>query len=61
MAQKACRKCKAIVEGNKCEICGSEDLVDSFKGKVAVLNPEQSEIAQHLKISKKGVYAVKVG
>ncbi len=61
MAQKACKQCKAIVEGNKCELCGSEELVDAFKGKVAILNPEISEIAQHIKINKKGVYAIKLG
>ena len=60
MGEKACRNCKAIVEGAECKNCGGKDLADSFKGKVIALNPEQSEIAKNLKISKKGAYAIKI-
>jgi len=60
--QKACKHCKMIYEGNsKCPNCGSEDSVDTFKGKVVAIHPENSEIAQNLKITKKGSYAVKLG
>jgi RNA polymerase subunit RPABC4/transcription elongation factor Spt4 len=62
MVEKACKKCKAIVEsGNKCQNCGSEELTDTFKGKVNIINPEQSEIAKNIKINKKGAYAIKLG
>ncbi|MBI3334296.1 hypothetical protein HYZ97_02320 [Candidatus Pacearchaeota archaeon] len=59
--QKACKACKAIYEGNPCPQCGANEPVESFKGKVAVVNPEQSEIATNLKIKKKGSYAIKLG
>jgi len=60
--EKACKNCKRVVEsGNKCPNCGSEELADSFKGKVTVLNPEQSEIAKNLNIKNKGTYAIKLG
>lgn len=59
---KACKSCRAIYDtGSVCPQCGSEESVDNFKGKVVVLNEEQSEIAKNLKITKKGVYAVKLG
>ena len=58
--QKACKKCKFIFEGDKCPRCGSEEFTDSFKGKIVVLKPEESEIAKNLKISEKGAFAVKV-
>jgi len=62
MAEKICRQCKAIFEGGAaCPRCGSNDLTDSFKGKVVVIDPEQSEIAKNLKINKKGAYAIKLG
>ncbi len=62
MAHKACKKCKAVVEsGNTCPICGSQELIDSYKGKLVVLRPEESEIAKNVKITKKGTYAVKLG
>ena len=62
MAQKACRKCKTIIEsGSKCPQCGSNELSDSFKGKLVILNPEKSEIAKNTKMEKKGAYAIKTG
>ena len=60
-AQKACKKCKSIVEGSKCQKCGSTEIAENSKGKVVILNPEQSEIAQNIKIKDKGQYAIKLG
>jgi len=61
MAVKVCRSCKEIItEGNKCPSCGSENIADSFKGRVVILDPEKSEIAKNLKHSKKGAFAIKV-
>jgi len=58
---RACKQCKTIYEGDKCPKCGanSSNSTESWKGKVAILNPEQSEIAGKLKISEKGTYAIK--
>ena len=61
MVQRACKKCKAVFDGSVCTQCGSDDVVDTFKGKIVILNPEQSEIAQQMKITKKGTFAVKLG
>lgn len=62
MSHKACKKCKAVVEsGARCPLCGSEELADSFKGKLVIMNPEESEIAKNVKITKKGTYAIKLG
>jgi len=59
--EKACRKCKTIFEGGtKCPKCGSEEITDSFKGKIIVLNPEMSEIAQKLNIKEKGTFAARL-
>lgn len=58
--EKACKKCKVVFEGPKCPKCGSEEFTDSFKGKMIVLKPEESEIAKNLKLKEKGTFAVKV-
>ena len=58
--EKACRQCKHIYQGNKCPKCGYEEGSESFKGKVQVLNPDESEIAKNLNIKEKGEYAVKL-
>jgi len=58
--QKACKECKAIIEsGAKCHKCGSENISENAKGKIIIINPEQSEIAQKLKLKEKGTYAIK--
>ena len=60
MKQKACKVCNRIYEsGEKCPSCGSEESVESFKGRIVVLNPEKSEIAQKLKLKGKGNFAFK--
>ena len=58
--QKACKECKTIYEGEACPNCQSKNSVDSWKGKVIISNPEQSEVAKRLKITKKGTYAIKI-
>jgi len=57
--QKACKICKAIYEGEKCPECGSQEYTEDFKGRVMVFNPEASEVAKKMKISKTGLYAIK--
>jgi len=58
--QKACKKCKILVEGDQCPICQGNSFTDSWKGKVIIFDSEKSEIAKHLKIKQQGSYAVKV-
>ena len=61
-ASKVCKQCKTILEsGSKCPNCGSDELTDSFKGRIKILNPEKSTLSQSLKIQKKGNYAIKTG
>lgn len=58
--EKACRNCKTIHTLAKCPQCGSEEFSEGFKGKITVFNPDESEIAKQLKITQKGVYAIKL-
>ena len=57
---KACKICKKIYDsGDECPKCGAKEFTESFKGRVVVMNPEKSEIAQKLNIKDKGNYAIK--
>lgn len=57
---KACKICNTIVEhGEKCIKCDSRELTESFKGRIVILNPEKSEIAQKLNLKDKGNFAIK--
>jgi DNA-directed RNA polymerase subunit E" len=59
--EKACKICKRIYEISKeeCPDCGAKESTDSFKGRIVVFNPEESEIAKKLNITKKGNFAIK--
>lgn len=59
MKPKACKLCNQIHEVEKCPRCDSKESTESFKGRIVVLNPEKSEIAQKLKIKDKGNFAIK--
>lgn len=59
--QKICKKCNLIYEGEKCPECGSTEYSEEAKGRIIILDPENSEIAKNLKISKKGTYSIKHG
>jgi DNA-directed RNA polymerase subunit E" len=59
MAKKACKNCRMIYQGDKCPKCGSDNSTEAWKGRVAVLDPEKSEIAKKIKLDKKGIYAIK--
>lgn len=57
---KACKICKRIYEGDKCPNCESKESIDSFKGRIIIMDPEKSEIAKKLNIKEKGNFAIKV-
>lgn len=62
----ACRKCKLIFQVQKregpikCPNCGSTDISDDWSGLVIVFDPEHSDVAKKLGITKPGRYAIKV-
>ena len=56
---RACKQCKTIYEGDKCPKCDSKESTEGFKGRIHVLNPEKSEIAQKLNLKDKGNFAIK--
>lgn len=58
--EKACKVCKTIYTGVKCSKCGNTESSDTFKGRVIVFNPEQSEIAKNLTLKEKGEFAVRL-
>jgi len=58
--EKACKICKIVYEGReKCPKCDSKEYTESFKGKIIVTNPENSEIAKKLNLKEKGTFAIK--
>lgn len=60
---KACTKCKFLTlsEEEKCPNCGSTTFTDEWDGIAIILDPERSEVARILGITKPGRYAIKIG
>jgi DNA-directed RNA polymerase subunit E" len=56
---KACKICNTIHEEDKCPKCDSKESTEGFKGRIILLNPEKSEIAQKLNLKDKGNFAIK--
>lgn len=60
MAEKACKQCHRVVEGNLCPICKDSQLTPSWKGFIVILDPEKSELAKKLGITIPGKYALRL-
>ena len=60
MKKKVCKKCKIFVEGNECPICKSNQFSNNWQGRLYIVDPLKSMIAQKIEIKAKGEYAIKV-
>ncbi|HWQ44558.1 MAG TPA: transcription elongation factor subunit Spt4 [Methanosarcina barkeri] len=60
MAEKACRHCMRVLEGQNCPICGTSDLAEEWNGLVIILDAERSEIAKKLGVDISDKFALKV-
>ena len=60
VGQRACKSCRTVHNLTKCPKCGSSEFSTTFKGKIVIINPEESEVAKKLKLREKGVYAIKL-
>ena len=58
--EKACKNCKLIYVEEKCPNCDKKDISNNFKGKVDIVHFDKSELAKELKITKNGLYAIKL-
>ncbi|MFH1592800.1 MAG: transcription elongation factor subunit Spt4 [Candidatus Woesearchaeota archaeon] len=60
MSKKVCKKCRLFVEGKECPICKGTAFSENWKGRLIILDPTKSEIAQKVGLSAKGEYSIKV-
>ena len=62
MAKKACKKCKFLVDKNveNCPACKNNTYATTWKGRIIIVDPVRSIIAQKIDAKIKGEYAIKV-
>jgi DNA-directed RNA polymerase subunit E" len=58
--KKACKMCRMFVDGEECPNCKTSTFTNTWKGRLAIVNPEKSRIAGKIGIKNKGEYAIKV-
>ena len=59
MKKKICKNCKLFVEGSECPICKGNQFLSNWKGRIAVVDADKSEIGKKIGIKAKGEYAIK--
>ncbi|OGS57091.1 MAG: DNA-directed RNA polymerase subunit E [Euryarchaeota archaeon RBG_19FT_COMBO_56_21] len=57
--ERACKKCSAITEEDKCPLCGGETSKE-WQGYVVILDHSKSEIARRMGIHVNGKFALRV-
>lgn len=61
MTEKACKKCRLIVEGAVCPLCNTADfLTKVWEGHIVITNPDGSEVATAIGAKTPGRYALKL-
>ncbi|MGB9675036.1 MAG: transcription elongation factor subunit Spt4 [Candidatus Nanoarchaeia archaeon] len=60
MVKLACKICKKLLTKDKCPEHPDAKLTDTWKGRIIVLDKDNSELAKTLKINENGEYAIRV-
>ena len=49
-----------FVEGSECQVCKSNQFSTNWQGRLYIVDPVKSMVAQKIEIKTKGEYAIKV-
>ncbi|MHA1689347.1 MAG: transcription elongation factor subunit Spt4 [Promethearchaeota archaeon] len=61
MKEKACKNCHLITKNQDiCPKCKTHSLSEDYSGEVIIIKPNESKIAEYLKIRVPGKYALRV-
>jgi DNA-directed RNA polymerase subunit E" len=58
--KKVCKTCKILVDGDKCPLCKNANFSTNWQGRIYVVDPKRSQIAEKIGLKAKGEYAIKV-
>jgi len=57
--KKVCKTCKIFVEGSDCPICKGQSFSTNWQGRIYIVDPDKSIVAEKIGLKVKGEYAVK--
>jgi len=58
--KKACKKCKYFFGGDTCPLCKNSQSVTNWKGRIHIVDKDNSAIGKKIGASAEGEYAIKV-
>lgn len=59
MTKKVCKRCKLVVEGSECPICHGNQFTTNWQGRLFILDPNKSMVAEKVECKAQGEYAIK--
>ena len=60
MKKKVCKRCKMFVEAAECPTCKTSSFSNSWQGRIYILDPAKSLVAEKVGLTAKAEYAIKV-
>ncbi len=60
MKSKACKRCKMFVDGQECPNCKLNSFTTNWQGRLYIVDPVKSLVAEKIGVKAKGEYAIKV-
>ena len=60
MKKKVCKRCKMLVEGSEWPVCKTNQFSTNWQGRLYIIDPNKSIIAEKIGLKAKGEYAIKV-
>lgn len=60
MSMRACRSCHRLTASNLCPDCKATNVSSDWTGIAIILDPERSQVAKKLGVTKQGRYALAV-
>jgi DNA-directed RNA polymerase subunit E" len=57
--KKVCKNCKIFVEGSECPLCKGQTFLTNWQGRIYVVDPKKSQVAQKMGLKAKGEYTIK--
>ena len=58
--RKACRNCKRITDDETCPVCKENQFASAWQGRIFVSDEKKSLIAEKVKLTAPGEYAIKL-
>ena len=58
--KKACKKCRMLLSESECPVCKANISSTVWHGRLYILDPKNSIIAQKCGFENKGEYAIKI-